>query len=123
MPMLRVGSVVWGVRDMKRAIDFWCGALDYELLREPEEDWAILVPRDGPGQRISFKLVASEPLAPQRHHLDLYAFDQEAEVERLIGLGAERVEWDYEADADYVVLADPDGNRFCVIDAGDEWLV
>jgi catechol 2,3-dioxygenase-like lactoylglutathione lyase family enzyme len=123
MPMLRVGSVVWGVRDMKQAIDFWCGALDYELLREPEEDWAILVPRDGPGQRISFKLVTSDPLPRQRHHLDLYAFDQEAEVERLIGLGAERVEWDYEADADYVVLADPDGNRFCVIDAGDEWLV
>jgi catechol 2,3-dioxygenase-like lactoylglutathione lyase family enzyme len=122
MPMLRVGSVVWGVRDMKRAIDFWCSALDYQLLREPEEDWAILVPRDGPGQRISIKLVTSEPLARQRHHLDLYAFDQEAEVERLVGLGAGRVEWDYEADADYVVLADPDGNRFCVIDAGEEWL-
>jgi catechol 2,3-dioxygenase-like lactoylglutathione lyase family enzyme len=124
MPMLRVGSVVWGVRDMKRAIEFWRRALDYDLLREPEEDWAILVPRDGPGQRISLKLVTSEPLARQRHHLDLYAFDQETEVERLIGLGAARVEdWDYESDADYVVLADPDGNRFCVIDAGEEWLV
>jgi catechol 2,3-dioxygenase-like lactoylglutathione lyase family enzyme len=121
--MLRVGSVVWGVRDMKRAIAFWCGSLDYELLRDPEEDWAILLPRDGPGQRISLKLVTSEPLPRQRHHLDLYAFDQETEVGRLIGLGAERVEWDYEADADYVVLADPDGNRFCVIDAGEEWLV
>jgi catechol 2,3-dioxygenase-like lactoylglutathione lyase family enzyme len=123
MPMLRVGSVVWGVRDMKRAIDFWCRALDYDPLREPEDDWAILVPRDGSGQRISIKLVTSEPLPRQRHHLDLYAFDQEAEVDRLIGLGAERVEWDYEPDADYVVLADPDGNRFCVIDAGEEWLV
>jgi hypothetical protein len=108
---------------MDSAIRFWCEALDYEPPRQPEEDWAILVPRDGPGQRISIKLVTSEPLPQQRHHLDLYARDQEGEVNRLIGLGAERVDWDYEPDADYVVLADPDGNRFCVIDAGEEWLV
>ncbi len=54
-------------------------------------------------------------------HLDLYASDQEAEVERLLGLGAERVEWDlYPSDPDFVVLADPDGNRFCVIDKGSK---
>jgi hypothetical protein len=51
----------------------------------------------------------------QRHHLDLYASDQAAEVERLIGLGARRVDWRYPDGADYVVLADPDGNRFCVV--------
>ncbi|MGO4426694.1 VOC family protein, partial [Streptomyces sp. MCAF7] len=55
-----------------------------------------------------------------RIHLDLYAgdsADQEAEVARLISLGAERVDWDsYPDDADFVVLADPEGNRFCVID-------
>lgn len=57
-----------------------------------------------------------------RIHLDLYAgdaADQAAEVERLVSLGARRVEWDlYPDDADFVVLADPEGNRFCVIDTG-----
>jgi hypothetical protein len=51
-----------------------------------------------------------------RVHLDLYADDQAAEVERLLRLGATRVDWpDYPPDPDFVVLADPDGNRFCVI--------
>ena len=55
-------------------------------------------------------------------HPDLYAgdaADQAAEVERLIALGAERVAWaGYAADSDFVVLADTEGNRFCVIDTG-----
>lgn len=57
----------------------------------------------------------------RRHHLDLYAEDQGAEVTRLLGLGAAWVDWHYEPDADYVVLADPDGNRFCVIHKNAEW--
>jgi len=59
---------------------------------------------------------------PDQTHLDLWAADeteQLAEVERLQALGATRVEWDYPEDADFVVLADPDGNLFCVINAGD----
>ena len=41
-------------------------------------------------------------------------------VERLIGLGATRVQWDkMPAEADYVILADPEGNRFCVIDKSE----
>ena len=56
---------------------------------------------------------------PPKIHLDLYADDQAAEVERLVGLGASRVEWQrMPADADFVILADPEGNRFCVIDKG-----
>ena len=106
---------MWGVRDVPRAIRFWSDALDYRPLREPEADWAILVPRYGTGPQLAIKLVSSEAETHQRHHLDLYAKDQAAEVERLIGLGARRVEWSYESDADYVVLADVDGNRFCVI--------
>ena len=53
-----------------------------------------------------------------RTHLDLWAADeaeQRAEVERLQALGATRVEWDYPQDADFVVLSDPDGNLFCVV--------
>jgi predicted enzyme related to lactoylglutathione lyase len=47
----------------------------------------------------------------------LYADDQAAEVKRLIALGATEVHWNKRpADADYVILADPEGNRFCVVD-------
>jgi catechol 2,3-dioxygenase-like lactoylglutathione lyase family enzyme len=113
--MLRIGSVVWGVRDLPRAVGFWSEALGYRLAREPSEDWAVLVPREGPGLQLSLKLVTSDAHTHRRHHLDLFAADQAAEVERLLGLGAERVDWRYEPGADYVVLADPDGNRFCVV--------
>jgi hypothetical protein len=52
-------------------------------------------------------------------HLDLYAADaaeQAAEVARLVRLGAEKVDWDrYPDDPDFVVLADTEGNRFCIV--------
>jgi catechol 2,3-dioxygenase-like lactoylglutathione lyase family enzyme len=113
--MLTIGSIVWGVRDVPRGIEFWCKALTYKPLREPSEDWAILVPEEGPGVQLAISLVSSEARSHQRHHLDLYATDQAAEVERLLALGAGRVHWLYPDNADYVVLADPDGNTFCVV--------
>jgi catechol 2,3-dioxygenase-like lactoylglutathione lyase family enzyme len=123
--VLSIGSVVINVADVRRSAAFWCAALGYEPLREIQHDWVILVPTDGVGQRISINL--SDQAAPTipHVHLDLYAgdaADQAAEVERLIALGAERVDWPLYPgdDHDYVVLADPDGNRFCVIDTGGE---
>jgi len=116
--MLRVGSIVWGVRDVPRAIQFWSAALDYRPLREPSPDWAILIPRNGPGPQLAITVVTSRAEDHQRHHLDLYAEDACAEIDRLIGLGARRVEWRYPPGADYVVLADPDGNTFCVVEKG-----
>lgn len=111
--MLRMGTIVWGTRDVPRSVEFWSAALGYRPKREPEDDWATLVPVEGEGTPISLMRVGSEH--PRRHHLDLYADDVDAEVERLVGLGASRVpDWRYEDDADYVVLADPDGSRFCV---------
>jgi hypothetical protein len=54
---------------------------------------------------------------PPRLHLDLYTEDQVGEVKRLLSLGATEVHWDKRPpDADYVILADPEGNRFCVVD-------
>lgn len=118
--MLRIGSIVWGVRDVPRAIRFWCEALDYRPLREPSPDWAILVPRQGAGPQMAITQVSSDAEDHQRHHLDLYAENRERELERLIGLGATRAEWRYPPGADYVVLRDPDGNSFCVIGKGPE---
>ena len=56
---------------------------------------------------------------PPRIHLDCTRRIQQAEIRRLIALGATEVHWDKRPpDADYVILADPEGNRFCVVDAG-----
>ena len=118
--MLRIGSVVWGVQDVARAIRFWSAALDYRPLRAPAEDWAILVPREGDGPQLAITLVTSAAKDRPRHHLDLYATDQRAEVDRLLSIGAARVDWRYPPGADYVVLADPDGNRFCVVQKGPD---
>ncbi|QFP77623.1 VOC family protein [Deinococcus sp. AJ005] len=117
--MLKIGSIVWGVRDLARAIAFWTAALDYLPREEPDEDWVVLIPRAGSGVQLALKLVTSE--SARRHHLDLYAQDQGAEVARLLALGAVRVDWRYGPEADYVVLADPDGNRFCVIQKSMDW--
>jgi catechol 2,3-dioxygenase-like lactoylglutathione lyase family enzyme len=125
--MLRIGTVVMGVTDVRRASEFWRKALGYvprdgEL--QPDDDNIILVPPDGRG--IGLDLDTSETPVQEhpRVHLDLdtdSAAEQAAEVERLVALGAERVDWDlYPEDPDFIVLADTEGNRFCVVDKSHE---
>ncbi len=117
--MLRVGSIVLRVDDLARQRAFWTAALDYVAREEASDDFALLSPRDGVGPNLSLDQVRSTVHIPPRIHLDLYAEDQAAEVERLLALGATEVHWDKRpADADYIILADPEGNRFCVIDGG-----
>ena len=120
--MLSIGTVVVGVGDLHRAIAFWTQALNYVPKREvkPDDDFMILVPVEGEGAHLALD-VSESPVQPYpRIHLDLYAgdaADQAAEVDRLVSLGATRVDWDrYPEHADFVVMADPEGNRFCVID-------
>jgi catechol 2,3-dioxygenase-like lactoylglutathione lyase family enzyme len=112
--MLRIGAIVWGVRDLDRAIRFWSEALNYKLCREPDVDFAILVPKEGAGIQLSLNAAVTST-KPKRHHIDLFTREQAREVERLLDLGATRVDWKYEQESDYVVLADPDGNTFCVV--------
>jgi catechol 2,3-dioxygenase-like lactoylglutathione lyase family enzyme len=117
--MLTIGSVVIRVDDLERQKEFWTAALDYVPREGDDDDFALLRPTNGIGPNVSLDRVRSALQIPPRIHLDLYADDQAAEVERLIGLGATEVHWDRRPpDADYVILADPEGNRFCVIDAG-----
>ena len=107
--MLRIGAVVLQVADTTRAGEFWSRALGFELGANPD----FLVP-PAPSDGVRLHLDESD-----RTHLDLWTDsprEQAAEVERLVGLGATRVEWDYPQDADFVVLADPVGTLFCVID-------
>ena len=116
--MLRIGSIVLRVDDLERQTEFWEAALGYVRRAETSDDFVLLRPVDGVGPNVSLDRVRSNLQVPPRIHLDLYADDQAAEVRRLIGLGATEVHWDKRpADADYVIMADPEGNRFCVVDA------
>ena len=120
--MLSVGTVVMGVGDLHRAMAFWTQALNYVPKREItlEDDFAILVPAAGHGAHLALDVSDTPVQEHPRIHLDLYAgdaADQASEVDRLVALGATHVDWDrYPEDPDFVVLADPEGNRFCVID-------
>ena len=122
--MVRLGTVVLGADDVERAVLFWSQVLGYGPVRFPDEgtEFTILVPPSGDGTRVALQRSLTPPEEHPRVHLDLIvddAAEQAAEIERLVGLGAIRVLWDsYPADPDFVVLADPDGNRFCVVDAG-----
>ena len=121
--MLSIGTVVVGVNDIGRAARFWQQALGYVLRDEVEDDWGVLIPSAGDrGTHLALQRSETPVQERPRIHLDLYAgdaADQAAEVERLVSLGAERVDWDlYPDDPDFVVLADTEGNRFCVIDTG-----
>lgn len=115
--MITVGSVVFRVTDLERQEAFWSAALDYVPRdRDQGDDFSLLRPRSGVGPNVSLDMVPSRYELPPRIHLDLYADDQAAEVERLKRLGATEVQWSKRpADADYVIMADPEGNRFCVV--------
>lgn len=115
--MLSIGSIVIRVDDLERQMSFWQAALGYERRHEPEDGFVILQPPGGAGTCISLDQLPATVQIPPRLHLDLYTEDQHAEVHRLLALGATRIEWSKRpADADYVILADPEGNRFCVVD-------
>jgi catechol 2,3-dioxygenase-like lactoylglutathione lyase family enzyme len=117
--MIRVGSIVLRVDDLERQTAFWSAALGYEPRTGDSDDFVLLRPRDGVGPNVSLDRVRSTLQVPPRIHLDLYAEDQAGEVERLKALGATAVHWDKRPpDADYVIMADPEGNRFCVVDLG-----
>jgi catechol 2,3-dioxygenase-like lactoylglutathione lyase family enzyme len=115
--VLRIGSIVLRVDDLQRQTEFWAAALDYVPRDEPSDDFVLLRPRDGVGPSLSLDNVPSKVQIPPRLHLDLFTEDQAGEVARLKALGATEVHWDKRPpDADYIILADPEGNRFCVVD-------
>jgi hypothetical protein len=95
---------------------FWSGALGWPLVWDQDEETAIQSPRGG--SKIAWGGTPLDPKpAKNRLHFDLAPpvdGDQQAEVDRLIGLGAKRIDLG-QGDVDWVVMADPDGNEFCVL--------
>jgi catechol 2,3-dioxygenase-like lactoylglutathione lyase family enzyme len=111
---LFIGAIVVNTNDMKRAVAFWTEALGYEVSQD-ERDFVVLRSPDGAGPRLSLQVTNEPKLGLNRLHLDLFARDQSGEVARLESLGARRIHWNYPEDPDFVVMADPDGNEFCII--------
>ncbi|MCM3695612.1 MULTISPECIES: VOC family protein [Microbacterium] len=121
--MLHIGNIVLTVEDIDRAITFWTQALGYTA-RKTDVDWALLDSPEktrwsDPLPSLALSVTGYPQHYPPRIHLDLYAEDQGEEVARLLALGAREVDWDgYPDDADWIVLEDTEGNRFCVVQTG-----
>jgi catechol 2,3-dioxygenase-like lactoylglutathione lyase family enzyme len=111
---LYVGSTVLNTTDVGAGIAFWTAALGY-VVRGADETFAVLTDPNRRWSNISLQLTEKPKSGRNRLHLDLYSDDQPTEVARLEALGALRVPWEYPPGADFVVMADPDGNEFCVI--------
>ena len=115
MTDVRVGSVVIDCNDLDRMMSFWREALHYVPRDEPEEDWVVLRDPAGRGVNVSLQVVPEPRVGKNRLHLDLYTGDRDGEVQRLLGIGATIHARSPEPGEDFVVLEDPEGNLFCVI--------
>ena len=118
---LRMQCICLETPDPARLADFWEPALGWRRTHvEPDE--VVLEPpagspEDGIVPDLVFLQVAGEKTVKNRMHFDVRPKDQAAEVARLEALGATRVDIGQGPDVHWVVLADPDGNEFCVLRA------
>jgi catechol 2,3-dioxygenase-like lactoylglutathione lyase family enzyme len=118
---LYIGSIVVWVADVPRAAAFWSAALGYlvrggsDTLVDATCEWVVLTDPRRRWANLSLQLSREPKRGRNRLHLDLYTQDRAAEVARLEALGATRLPRDYDPGDDFVVLADPDGNEFCVV--------
>jgi predicted enzyme related to lactoylglutathione lyase len=118
---LRVQSLSVDTTDPARLAVFWAEVLGWRIT-DSDADEVVLEPpagsrEDGVVPDLLFLRVPEEKAGKNRLHLDLRPEDQDAEVRRLEGLGARRVSVGQGPEATWVVLADPDGNEFCVLRA------
>jgi len=114
--MIKIGSIVIRCFEFEKMMSFWQEALGYVQVRPAMGGFVILSDPTGKGPNISLDQSPARRSGKRSWlHLDLYTDDQQREVERLVKLGAARYPWRYEPDADYIVLKDPDGNLFCVV--------
>lgn len=96
--------------------DLWCAVLDWEILEE-STDGISIGPSSGAWPTIDVFAVPEEKAVKNRLHLDLRAdgVTTSDELERLLALGARRVDVGQPPDVSWVVLADPEGNEFCLL--------
>jgi catechol 2,3-dioxygenase-like lactoylglutathione lyase family enzyme len=115
-PELKIGSVVIDCLNFNKMLAFWEETLHY-VPKEPAKDgWVILRDPAGRNVNVSLNQVSDRLMGRNRLHFDLYTNDQSGEVERLLKLGATRHPQIYDLGDDFIVLEDPDGNLFCIVD-------
>lgn len=95
---------------------FWQEALHYVPRKPVEGGWVVLRDPEGRSPNLSLNQVSKRLMGRNWLHLDLYTSDKEGEVKRLLKLGATRHRQTYDPEDDFIVLEDPDGNLFCVVD-------
>ncbi len=106
--------------EFDRTVTFWQDALRY-VPREPARNgWVVLRDPEGKGPNLSLQAREKRAARRSRLHLDLYTSDRDREAERLVKLGAIRYPWRYHSDDDFVVLEDPGGSLFCVVQVSRE---
>ncbi|HEX5596484.1 MAG TPA: VOC family protein [Micromonosporaceae bacterium] len=104
--------------DPTRLAAFWSQAAGYEVQWERKDEFVILGPASGTGVRIGLQRVTEAKPGKNRVHVDWTAADREAEVSRLAGLGATVLAEHGTPGTAWTVLADPEGNEFCVAEHG-----
>jgi predicted enzyme related to lactoylglutathione lyase len=118
----RLMHLVVDANDLSALARFWAAALRWKITEE-EPDEVVVEPPSGPGLPLVFVPVPETKTGKNRVHLDLASSspeDQAAIVERLIGLGARPADVG-QLDVPWVVLADPEGNEFCVLEPREEY--
>ena len=110
-----IGSIVIDCTHLPQMVRFWTEALHYAPRDPPGPDGVVLKDPAGRGPNLNLSRGSEPPLNDYRIHLDLYATDPLAELDRLVRLGA-TVRLGPRPGHDFVTLADPDGNLFDVID-------
>ncbi len=118
---LRWFSVVVDCEDPRLLADFWCAVLGFRIVFEAD-DMVSIAADDMTFPGIEFVLDETHVRRKSPLHIDLNPDDQDAEVARLLALGARRVDVGQPADASWVVLADPEDNAFCVLTPQSSWL-
>jgi catechol 2,3-dioxygenase-like lactoylglutathione lyase family enzyme len=115
-----LAALVFDAQDPRRLADFWAGLLDWA-----PGDGCELLPNDDTGFRLRFEPTDEPKAIPNQMHFDLTSeyFEQQQEtVARALELGAEHIDVGQLPEEGHVVLADPEGNEFCVIPAGNDFL-
>jgi predicted enzyme related to lactoylglutathione lyase len=113
---LFVNSLTVDSRDPRALARFWSEALDWPILFEADDE-VLIAPFDErrPGVfPVLFNRNDDPKVVKNRWHFDLAPTDQQAEVARLEGLGARRADIG-QGDVEWIVMADPEGNEFCVL--------
>jgi hypothetical protein len=116
----RISELVLKCRDPEVLARFWCEVLDFVELDREDEVLIEIGPREGFGglQPTIILIRDDEPKnGPNRLHVDVNPTDrdQDAELERLLAAGAKPADIGQPADASWHVLADPEGNAFCLL--------